>query len=135
VLAGRFVGFEDSYEGKDGVQYYVKVIDLRTGRHTVDTTTGRNNRYYNGGGSDFGLGHTSRIALTARGVVAWIAQERDDPQQPPYAELDVADGRHKRLLTTGRDLVPASVALSADGKTVSWRDAAGMQSKQVPSSD
>jgi len=121
-LNGRFVAFEDYLTGRDGATYYVDVWDLRGGHHLHHTPTGPTTLH--GGGPGFavyaGVGPTTRIRLTARGQVAWIARN-DDQSDPGYRRLEVhkIDSAGAARLDVASSIDPQALWLTRT--SVSWR--------------
>jgi hypothetical protein len=126
-LAGRYVAFEDFLEGKDGLQYHVVVVDLRSGRHIHDVATGPTPEDTGVQGFAFGIGPTTTIQLRATGAVAWIASNRYTPQ--PQYEVRKRDTNSARgsngdlgtkLLARGPNIAPGSLRLHR--ATLTWTD-------------
>jgi hypothetical protein len=126
-VAGRYVAFEDFYEGKDGYQYHVIVSNLQTGRRVCDIATGPTPDNIVVSGYAYGIGHTTSIQLRATGGVAWIARnayatgpryevrKRDrgtDRDRGPDGDLGTT------LLAQGSDIAPASLRLH--GEALTW---------------
>lgn len=124
-LAGRYVAYEDFQEGKDGLQYHVVVLDLRTGRRKHDVATGPTPADTGVVGFAYGIGPTSAIRLRATGAVAWIARNRyaDSPlyevrKRDTYRSRGANGDLGTELLAQGPDIDPASLGLRRN--ILSW---------------
>lgn len=133
VLAGDMAAFELFHTGPEAGHWYVVVRNLRSGRTLVHVPTGTPlvvERYVTGVGTVVG------IVLKRDGSVAWLAEDflRSLPQgalgpEIPYYDIYAAEGASVRLLASGTDIAPSSLAL-ADG-TVYWTQAGKPASAQL----
>ena len=124
ALAGRLVAYEDYTVGQDGAQYWVRDVDLRSGRTIHDVQTGRVPRYAEVQRSAYGVGHTTRIAALKSGAVAWIAQ--DAYATAPRYEVHELTDHHVRLLDQGGEIDPNSLR-TANGELI-WASAGSERS-------
>jgi hypothetical protein len=117
VLAGPIVAYEhySFAEGLGGIRQGVVVEDLRTGVTLRDEATGK--RKVPGGEPEleFGIGHTAAIVVKSDGSVAWILET--SAQEDTY-QVHAADMTGSRLLASGPDIDPSSLALA--GNTLYW---------------
>jgi hypothetical protein len=116
TLSGPVVAYEvASATGAEGqaqtVSFTVVVRDLRGGRvlHDVPSGTPAANPFA------VGVGRTVAVVVKSDGAVAWIAKA------PPYEgtyQLHAVDKSGSRVLATGADIDPSSLALA--GSTLYW---------------
>ncbi len=93
-------------------EWMVLVRDLRTGRVLHELPTGMATvRGWTG------VGPTTEIVVNAAGSVAWIAAMEGEHGPDGY-EVHVADRAGARLLATGLNIAPGSLALA--GSTLYW---------------
>lgn len=127
-LAGAMVAYGDAWVSEDRYQtsigsseWRVIVRDLRTGRVLHDVPTGaalRPVREY------IGVGPAVAIVVRSNGAVAWIAEDYErssglgTPVEVPYFDVYAADKGGTRLLASGFDVNPSSLALA--GGTLYW---------------
>jgi hypothetical protein len=114
TLAGTLVAFQrsttsESSEGGSG-EWLVIVRDLRSGRvlRSVPTGTSTNPMVR-------GAGPTTAIAVKKDGAVAWIVEASHEPNR---YEVHAVDKSGSRLLASGADVDPSSLALA--GSTLYW---------------
>jgi hypothetical protein len=123
TLAGSIVAYEEFFttatrytrEGEAVTSSWrVIVRDLRTGRvlHSVPTGTPLKPepRYV-------GVGDIAALVLKSDGAVAWIAEDYERSATPrgtgaPYFDVYAVDSTGTRLLASGTDVDPSSLALS-----------------------
>jgi hypothetical protein len=123
TLAGAVVAYEEFFttasrytrEGEAVTSSWrVIVRDLRTGRvlHAVPTGTPLKPepRYV-------GVGNIAALVLKSDGAVAWIAEDYERSATPrgtgaPYFDVYAVDKSGTRLLASGTDVDPSSLALS-----------------------
>lgn len=116
VLAGPIVAFEHFWIAFEGhPRWGVTVRDLRTGRVLRNEPTGTAVTPGPEPEQDFGIGHTTAIVVKTDGSVAWIAEA---PKEDGRYQVHAADMNGGRVLATGPDIDPASLAL-AEG-TLYW---------------
>lgn len=122
TLAGAAVAYEEFFTTADrytlegaAVRTSLRVIvrDLRTGRVLHDVPTGTPPKPEPG---SVGVGEIVALVLKSDGSVAWIAEdtERSATAKAPYFDVYAADGSGTRLLASGTDVDPSSLALSVD---------------------
>jgi hypothetical protein len=124
MLAGAVVAFEAVTGGPGSSSYFndghgtgawlVMVRDLRTGRwlHRVPTGAATIS-------GDRGVGPVVALVVKADGAVAWIAENAATPPGAPHEyELHALDKSGSRVLVTGTEIVPKSLALT--GSTLHW---------------
>jgi hypothetical protein len=94
-------------------EWIVFVRDLRTGRvlHMLPTGTATVKGWK-------GVGPTTQIVVSAAGAVAWIARVVDEQGRQQGYEVHAADKAGSRLLATGANIEPNSLALV--GNTLYW---------------
>jgi hypothetical protein len=114
TLTGTVTAFQrsttsESSEGGSG-EWLVIVRDLRTGRvlRSVPTGTSTDPKVV-------GVGPTTSIVLKKDGAVAWIV---DTSREQNRYEVHAADRSGARLLASGSDIDPSSLALG--GSTLYW---------------
>jgi hypothetical protein len=132
TLAGEFIAYEEADVGGSrypGIEpqvgeWYVVVRNLRTGRvlHRVPTGTPLKPepRYA-------GVGNIVALVLKNDGSVAWIAEDyersaaaaRGMPEEPSYFDVYACDKSGTRLLASGTNIDPSSLALSTGAKGIS----------------
>lgn len=123
MLAGTVVAYEGytMTEGLCGFQFHVTVEDLRTGtvfRHEpVGTRTVPGPAFEcESSVRHTGLGHTTEIVVAADGAVAWIFEPQPFALEGHYVEagyqVHAADATGSRLLASGPDIDPTSLALA-----------------------
>jgi hypothetical protein len=122
TLTGSVVAYEEflttanryTREGA-AVKTSLRVIvrDLRTGRVLHDVPTGAPPTPEPG---SVGVGKVVALVLKSDGSVAWIAEdsERSAASKAPYFDVYAADRSGTRLLASGTDIDPSSLALSVD---------------------
>ena len=118
TLTGQVVGWEEHERttgttgelGRD--EWTIIVRNLRTGRilHKLPTGAAIVREWT-------GVGPTTEIVVSASGDVAWIARVADAQGLHGY-EVHVADKAGSRLLATGSNIAPNSLALA--GNTLYW---------------
>jgi hypothetical protein len=114
TLTRTVVAYETYWSaGREAViKWHVVVLDLRSGRvlHRVPTAP-VNPRH-----SDYvGAGAVAAIALKDDGAVAWI---NDTVQHENRYQVHALDKNGERVLATGSDIAPGSLALA--GSTLYW---------------
>jgi hypothetical protein len=120
VLAGPLVAYEvvANQYGCGFCHWGVVVRDLRTGRTLRDEPTGTpvNPALQ----ENFGVGPTTAIVIKADDSVAWIADARAAGGRPSEGgyQVHAADQTGSRLLASGEDIDPHSLALA--GSTLYW---------------
>lgn len=130
-LAGVFVAFEAG-------EWFVEVRDLRTGHVLHRVPTGSPVRPSS---EHVGVGVVVSLVLKSDGSAAWIADDFGRttsltlPSEVPYFDVGAVDSSATRLLASGSDIDPSSLALSAratnigyggieqEGATVFWSQA------------
>ncbi len=135
TLSGAVVAYELASLGESGPNaWMVVVLDLRTGRAIHRVPTGVPLRPEPG---YIGVGNVVSIVLKSDGAVAWIADDYERTTgsiltEVPYFDVEAVDKSGSRLLASGADIDPSSLALSvgatnigyhslaAEGNTVSW---------------
>jgi hypothetical protein len=112
TLAGPIVAYGHDKIGESFKEWLVMVRDLRTGRvlRRLPTGTPVNPRP-----SVTGIGVITSLAVKANGAVAWIVQTTEE--NGSY-QVHAVDGSGARLLASGADVAPASLALAAS--TLYW---------------
>jgi hypothetical protein len=121
VLAGSVVAYEEFFTTADRytlegepVTTALRVIvrDLRTGRVLHDVPTGTPPKPEPG---SVGVGNIVALVLKSNGSVAWIAEdsERSAAAKAAYFDVYATDKSGTRLLASGTDIDPSSLALSA----------------------
>jgi hypothetical protein len=120
TLAGSVVAYEEflttanryTREGA-AVKASLRVIvrDLRTGRVLHDVPTGTPPKPKQG---SVGVGRIVALVLKSDGSMAWIAKdtERSATAKAPYFDVYATDRSGTRLLASGTDIDPSSLALS-----------------------
>jgi hypothetical protein len=122
TLSGPVVAYEEFFTTAGGYtregevamfSWRVIVRDLRTGRVLHNVPTG--NPLEPGPGYR-GVGKVVALVLANDGAVAWIAEdyERSAMAKAPYFDVYAADIAGTRLLASGTDIDPSSLALSVD---------------------
>jgi hypothetical protein len=124
TLAGAFVAYETGRVVTEiESDLHVVVRNLRTGRTLTDVPTGvplRSRPHY------AGVGDVRTMVLNSSGAVAWIATddlrsegvERETGHEANYYDLYSVDRTGERLLASGTELDPHSLALG--GSTLYW---------------
>lgn len=126
TLAGAVVAYSvEDVVGESVAEFYVIVRDLRTGRVLADVPSGvplkKTGRY------DIGVGGVEGLVVKSDGAVAWIAfdglrttalERMTGQRREFYCDLYALDKTGERLLASGIELAPASLALA--GSTVYW---------------
>jgi hypothetical protein len=117
VLAGPIVAYErySLSEGLGGQRQGVIAEDLRTGRKLHDEPTGTHKIPGPEPELEFGIGDTTAIVVKTDGSVAWIV--KTSAFEGGY-QVHAADTTGSRLLASGPDIDPASLALGES--TVYW---------------
>ena len=113
VLAGPLVAYEESRGGGTQRFYRVFVRTLRTGHLVREVPTGTPTPPNN---AVVGVGPTKGIVLKSDGAVAWIAETGF----PTTYEVHAVDSNGSRVLASGRDIDPSSLALAAN--TIYWTE-------------
>jgi hypothetical protein len=119
TLAGTMVAYEEisaneSPEGEGTATYLVLVRNLQNGRWVRRAFTGiaRESRYK-------GVGPLTALVLKSDGSVAWIASVAGlSGYVPPEYEVHALDKSGSRLLASGTEIDPHSLALK--GSALSW---------------
>jgi hypothetical protein len=124
TLAGPVVAYEVASAvglatGDDRFTWQVVVRDLRSGRvlHRVPTGTAPANPFV------VGVGPAVSIVVKIDGAVAWVAKA--PPSEGTY-QLHVLDKTGTRLLASGTDIAPSSLAIA--GSRLYWMDGANPDS-------
>jgi hypothetical protein len=120
MLVGAFAAWEQS-EGTNPpgepahIEWHVNVRNLRTGQmvHALPTGTA-DPRMRN----LVGNGPTTQIVVKADGAVAWVVQTVGESGQPATYEVHAADRDGARLVASGPDIAPHSLASAKD--TLYW---------------
>jgi hypothetical protein len=111
VLAGHLVAYERvAFPGPQspfGATYVVIVRDLRSGRLLREMPNGAPRL----GSKQVGAGPTRAIVLRADGGVAWIVEDEARRAARPVYDVYAADRTGTRLLASGEDVDPSSLAL------------------------
>jgi hypothetical protein len=117
VLAGSIVAYEHFWIAFEGhPKWGVTVRDLRTGRVLRDEPTGTAVNPGPEPEQNFGIGHTTAIVVKTDGSVAWIVEAgKEDGRYQVHA----ADALGSRVLATGPDIDPTSLAVGED--TLYWQ--------------
>jgi hypothetical protein len=119
VLAGPIVAYEFFAIRSFGhPEWKVFVQDLRTGRTLRDEPTGTPATPGLEPEQRAGIGHTTAIVVKSNGSVAWIVGTGEDEGR---YQVHAADVTGSRLLASGGDIDPASLALA--GSTLYWTQA------------
>lgn len=116
TLAGAMVAYEQISGGPSGAAWLVYVRDLRNGRwvHRAFTGMARESRYR-------GVGPLTALVLKSDGSVAWIAKVAGlSGYVPPEYEVHALDKGGSRLLASGTEIDPHSLALK--GSALSWTE-------------
>jgi hypothetical protein len=120
TLAGPIAAYEQG-------EWFVVVRDLRTGRvlHRVPTGTPLVPKPgYNG------IGNIVAIVLKSEGAVAWIADDYERTtgvvtlSETPYFDVEAIDKSGSRLLASGSDIDPSSLALSVGATNIGYHGTA-----------
>jgi hypothetical protein len=91
----------------------VVVRDLRSGRVLHDVPTGTS------GPPSFCFGPAITLIVKSDGAVAWISKDEDEGHpEPAPCEVHAVDGTGSKLLASGSDIEPYSLALG--GSTLYW---------------
>jgi hypothetical protein len=122
LLAGAVVAYE-SYFTSEGVgRWYVVVRGLRNGRMLRNVPTGIPLKHQP---ENAGVGPIVGLVVKPNGSVAWIAEdfERSTPttstsEEARYYDVYASDKAGTRLLASGLDVSPSSLALA--GSTLYW---------------
>lgn len=122
ALAGTMVAFSSSnvpsakYGDCRCSAWKVVVLDLRSGRVVRSVATGIHKPEQ---GSYVGVGEALDIVVKSDGSVAWITENYEMSfMAPPFYEVHLSDKKGDRLLASGTDVQPASLALA--GSTLYW---------------
>jgi hypothetical protein len=126
-LAGHWVAFGDVITGKGGQRYSVQVFDLRSGEGVRDAPTGVTPVAAQSQYGALGIGPTTDLVLSARGCVAWIAQDVSASQRT--FEVHLA-GTHEYAAQRDATISPTSLTLS--GSHVAWIRDGQSQSALLP---
>lgn len=120
VLAGDLVAYEQFSETPSLTSWELVVRNLRSGRIVHKVATG----LPLAGVSTLGVGTVTAIVLKPDGAVAWIANDEARSQgleasRVPFYDVEALDaGGPRRLLASGFDVDPASLALATDAGNV-----------------
>jgi hypothetical protein len=119
ALSGSIVAYQDSTFGEVGwARWIVVVRNLRTGRILQKIPTGELEEP-NPNLASAGIGPASTIIVKRDGSVAWIAEDRFlSENKPTYYQVNGVDKTGSRVLATGTDIGPKSLALA--GSTLYW---------------
>jgi hypothetical protein len=112
TLSGPIVAYEHADIRETVKQWLVVVRDLRSGRFLRRLPTGTALKPEP---SVAGIGPITSLAVKSDGAVAWIVQT--DEENGSY-QVHAVDRSGARLLATGTDVAPASLALA--GSTLYW---------------
>jgi hypothetical protein len=113
TLAGAVVAYAETHFSPYNVSdEYVVVCDLVTGRVVHVVPTGVAVKPVPG---QVGIGTVVALVVKGDGSVAWIVGT--DPEDGTY-QVHVVDGAGSRVLATGADIDPGSLALA--GSTLYW---------------
>jgi hypothetical protein len=126
ALAGRYVAFAYDIEEAAGAEANdeIKVRDLKTGRWLPGS--------FGTEGSAVGEASVAALVLKPNGSVAWIASYyKDSVRRFQVWALEKASDGEKRKLDEGKAVRPRSLALSANGKTVYWRNGGETRSEAL----
>jgi hypothetical protein len=125
-LAGSMAAYEESTfepsEGTKKVEWQVVVRDLRTGRIAHRVPSGVPVRHEAG---RVGVGNVLSLIVKSDGSAAWIAEDNEltvgtgTPTEKDYLDLEEVDRSGVRLVASGTDIEPASLALSITGGHIS----------------
>jgi hypothetical protein len=109
---GRLSPTKNSSRRQTATRLKVIVRDLRTGRVLHDVPTGTPPKPEPG---SVGVGNIVALVLKSNGSVAWIAEdsERSAAAKAAYFDVYATDKSGTRLLASGTDIDPSSLALSA----------------------
>jgi hypothetical protein len=139
TLTGPLVAYEQYAVRESESEWYVIVRDLRTGRviHSAPTGTVLTPAHEcDTPGRCQGVGPTTTIVLKSDGAVAWIAEDEDrstgldgTPEHRVYWDVESLDQSGSRLLASGFDIDPHSLALA--GSTLYWTQAGKPFSAQL----
>lgn len=121
TLVGTMVAYEELTatelpEGKGRATYLILVRNLQNGRwvHRAFTGVARESRYH-------GVGPLTALVLKSDGSVAWIADVAGlSGFAPPEYEVHALDKGGSRLLASGTEIDPHSLALK--GSALSWTE-------------
>jgi hypothetical protein len=97
-----------------GTEWLIEVEDLRTGRVLYSVPTGT---IFPPKPKTVGHGPATAIVLKSDGAVAWIV---DTVQQSDMYQVHAVDKSGSRLLASGSDIDPSSLALA--GSTLYWTE-------------
>ena len=121
MLAGTVVAYE-SFLTADVDRWYVVIRDLRSGRVLRHLPTGALLKPSPG---NAGVGPVVALVVKPNGSVAWIAEdfERSTPttstsEEVRYYDVYASDKSGTRLLASGLDVSPSSLALASS--TAYW---------------
>jgi hypothetical protein len=117
-LAGADVAYESLFVTGEEARWFVDVRNLRSGRLVRHVPTGV--PLTARPGFFTGVGPTKEIVVKADGSVAWIAEdlERSSGELPLYFDVYASDASGTRLLASGSNVAPTSLALA--GSTIYW---------------
>lgn len=115
TLAGPMVAYEDFSASLNEHRWYVIVRDLRNGRTLHRIPTGTPGKASSLGGLLVGDGPAVAIVVKNNGAVAWIVETGF---KPATYEVHAVDRTGSRLLASGTDIDPHSLALA--GSTLYW---------------
>ena len=113
VVAFASASFRDfPRPGEPRSENYVEVLNLGTGRvlHKVPTGTSSPSRV--------GFGAVAALLVKSDGAVAWIAGNNLGDEHPTSFEVHAVDKADNRLLASGPEIDPSSLALA--GSTLYW---------------
>ncbi len=119
TLAGSVVAYEDEESFTEGrARFVIAVRDLRTGRVIREAPTAEAQTP-----GDVGKGSARSLVVKSDGAVAWIVETVGGPTvggigPPTMYEVRAVDKTGSRLLASGGDIDPLSLALA--GSTLYW---------------
>ena len=113
VLAGPLVAYQEGSGGETVRIYLVVVRNLQTGRVVGEVPTGTP---ITPNKSVIGIGPTTSIVLKSDGAVAWIVKTGF----PTTYQVHAIDSNGSRVVATGSDIDPSSLALASN--TIYWTE-------------
>jgi hypothetical protein len=117
-LAGAIVAYEQFSDTDESGEWFVISRDLRSGRRIARAPTGDLPRL---GPNYVGIGEALSLVVSATGGIAWIAE-----RETHIFEVHTASARGTKLLASGEDISPRSLAVA--GSTIYWTDGAAAKS-------